>query len=126
VVKIGNQIEQEDHTTRKEKMIETIQEKLRTSQEQVEQNRLEVMEELKNQIERLEEAYSHIEDARHEIRHAFTNSNDSDRNMVKQDFDKPLLKILECPQKGLDNFIKILEAELEYIKNHNEKQLEAA
>ncbi len=106
--------------------METIQEKLRTSQEQVEQNRLEVMEELKNQIERLEEAYSHIEDARHEIRHAFIDSNDSDRNLVKKDFDKPLLKILECPQKGLDNFIKILEAELEYIKNHNEKQLEAA
>ena len=125
-MKIGNQIEQEVHTTRKEKMIETIQEKLRTSQEQVEQNRLEVMEELKNQIERLEEAYSHIEDARHEIRHAFIDSNDSDRNMVKQDFDEPLRWILECPQKGLDNFIKILEAELEYIKNHNEKQLEAA
>ena len=115
MVKIGNQIEQEVHITRKEKMIETIQEKLRTSQEQVEQNRLEVMEELKNQIERLEEAYSHIEDARHEIRHAFIDSNDSDRNLVKKDFDEPLRWILEDSQKGLDNFIKILESEHEYI-----------
>ena len=116
VVKIGNLIEQEVHTTRKEnKMMETIQETLRTSQEQIEQNRLEVMEELKNQIKRLEEAYSHIEDARHEIRHAFIDSHDSDRNLVKKDFDEPLRKVLECSQNGLDNFIKILESEHEYI-----------
>ena len=95
--------------------METIQETLRTSQEQIEQNRLEVMEELKNQIKRLEEAYSHIEDARHEIRHAFIDSHDSDRNLVKKDFDEPLRKVLECSQNGLDNFIKILESEHEYI-----------
>ena len=106
--------------------METIKEKIRLSHEQAEQNRFEMMDELKNQIKRLEEAYSHIEDARHEIRHAFIDSHDSDRNMVKQDFDKPLMKILECPMKGLDNFIKIMESELESIKNHNEKQLEAA
>ena len=96
-------------------MLDTVQTKLRISQEQVEQDRLEVMEELKNQIGRLEEAYSHIEDARHEIRHAFIDSHDSDRNLVKKDFDEPLRKVLECSQNGLDNFIKILESEHEYI-----------
>ena len=98
-------------------MLDTVQEKIRISQEKINQNRLEVMEELKNQIGRLEEAYSHIEDARHEIRHAFVDSNDADKQMVKRDFDEPLRWLLEDSQKGLDNFIKIHEAEHDYINN---------
>ena len=98
-------------------MLDTVQEKIRINQEMINQNRLEVVEELKKQISRLEEAYSHIEDARHEIRHAFVDSSDADKRMVKMDFDEPLRWILEDSQKGLDNFIKILETERDYINN---------
>lgn len=93
----------------------TIKEKIQSIRDESENSRHQVMDEIKRQIERLEEAHSHIDDARHEIRHAFIDSNDSEKDMVKNDFDVPLQKIMECPMKGIENIIKILESELEYI-----------
>ena len=101
----------------------TIQEKVQSIRDESEHNREQIIDELKSQIRRLEEAYSHIEDARHEIRHAFIESNEADKSLVEKDFDEPLRWILEDSQKGLDNFIKILEAELVYVKrNHFVKE----
>tara|TARA_B100000315_G_scaffold96314_1_gene88446 strand:+ start:632 stop:952 length:321 start_codon:yes stop_codon:yes gene_type:complete len=85
---------------------------------------VEMIDELKKQIKRLEDAYGAIDDARHDIRMAFADSHDTDKQLSERDFREPLKKILECPRKGLDNLIKIMETELSHIENNIENDLD--
>ena len=83
-----------------------------------------MIDELKNQIKRLEDAYGAIDDARHDIRMAFADSHDTDRQLCERDFREPLKILLDCPRKGLDSLIKILETELRQIENKIENDLD--